>query len=169
MYGVLLGGWTIGLYVIQLLWENIQVIILTYRSYVFWYISITGIVSFLFCYRLGPPTNKRSKNIIKWLLQLMSLIMIYFSSRYEEATAAIIILTMVIYYFPRSLWYKCRGIWLRKFPPKRRFLTNEEYYEEGVRETTKALSELRKYASSPECKQWRVSQMQLVSIFSKLR
>ncbi|KAM7347078.1 nuclear envelope integral membrane protein-like [Cochliomyia hominivorax] len=156
MYGVLIGGWTIGLYVIQMLWENLQVIVLTYRTYVFWYIFITGIVSFFFCYRWGPPTNKRSKNIIKWLLQLMSLIMIYFSSRYEEATAAIIIVTIILHYFPRSLWYKGRALWLRKFPPKRRFLTNEEYYEQGVRETTKALDELRKYASSPDCNQWRV-------------
>ncbi|KAI8126820.1 Nuclear envelope integral membrane protein 1 [Lucilia cuprina] len=156
MYGVLIGGWTIGLYVIQMLWENLQVIILTYRTYVFWYIFVTGVVSFFFCYRWGPPTNQRSKNIIKWLLQLMSLIMIYFSSRYEEATAAIIILTIILHYFPRSLWYKGRAFWLRKFPPKRRFLTNEEYYEQGVRETTKALDELRSFASSPDCNQWRV-------------
>ncbi|XP_073835400.1 nuclear envelope integral membrane protein [Musca autumnalis] len=156
MYGVLIGGWTIGLYVIQMLWENLQVIIVTYRTYVFWYILITGVVSFFFCYRWGPPTNKRSKNIIKWLLQLMSLLLIYLSSYYEEATAAIIIITIVLHYFPRSLWYKCRALWLRKFPPKRRLLTNEEYYEQGVRETTKALEELRKYACSPNCNQWRV-------------
>ncbi|XP_005188595.2 nuclear envelope integral membrane protein [Musca domestica] len=156
MYGVLIGGWTIGLYVIQMLWENLQVIIVTYRTYVFWYILITGVVSFFFCYRWGPPTNKRSKNIIKWLLQLMSLLLIYLSSYYEEATAAIIIITIVLHYFPRSFWYKCRALWLRKFPPKRRLLTNEEYYEQGVRETTKALEELRQFASSPNCNQWRV-------------
>lgn len=159
MYGVLIGGWTIGLYVIQMLWDNLQLIVLTYRTYVFWYICITGIVSFFFCYRWGPPTNKRSKNIIKWLLQLMSLVLIYLSSRYEEATAAIIIITLVLYYFPRSLWYKGRALWLSKFPPQRKFLTNEEYYEQGVKETTKALEELRKFAGSPDCNQWRVSKV----------
>ncbi|XP_013105268.2 nuclear envelope integral membrane protein [Stomoxys calcitrans] len=156
MYGVLIGGWTIGLYVIQMLWENLQVIIVTYRTYVFWYILVTGIVSFFFCYRWGPPTNKRSKNIVKWLLQLMSLVLIYLSSHYEEATAAFIIIAIIIHYFPRSLWYKGRAFWLRKFPPKRRLLTSEEYYEQGVRETTKSLEELRKFASSPECRHWRL-------------
>ncbi|GBP97577.1 Nuclear envelope integral membrane protein 1 [Eumeta japonica] len=55
-----------------------------------------------------------------------------------------------------NLRSKVRSFWLCKFPPKRRYLTNEEYYEQGVRETTKALSELRKFASSPDCKQWKV-------------
>ncbi|XP_075154760.1 nuclear envelope integral membrane protein-like [Haematobia irritans] len=156
MYGVLIGGWTIGLYVIQMLWENLQVIIVTYRTYVFWYILITGMISFFFCYRWGPPTNKRSKNIVKWLLQLMSLILIYLSSHYEEATAAFIIIAIIIHYFPRTLWYRARALWLSKFPPKRRLLTNEEYYEQGVRETTKGLEELRKFANSPDCNQWRL-------------
>lgn len=157
MYGVLIGGWTIGIYIIQLLWENLQLIVVTYRTYVFWYILVTGIVSFFFCYRLGPPQNKRSKNIIKWLLQLMALGLIYFSSHFEEASAAFIILTILYQYFPRSVLYKLRAFYMRRFPPKRRLLTNEEYYEEGVRETTKALDELRKYASSPDCKQWKVN------------
>lgn len=43
----------------------------------------------------------------------------------------------------------------RHFPPKRRLLTNEEYYEQGARETTKALAELRRYCSSPESQPWR--------------
>lgn len=44
---------------------------------------------------------------------------------------------------------------LRKFPPKRKLLSSEEYYEQGVRETTKALEDLKKYCSSPESKPWR--------------
>ena len=156
MYGVLIGGWTIGLYVIQLLWENLQLIVLTYRTYVFYYIIVTGLISFFFCYRLGPPKNKRSKNIIKWILQLMALLLVYCSSYFEEASAAIIILTLVLYYFPHSVWYKLRAVYLQKFPPHRRLITSEEFYEQGVRETTKALEELRSFASSPDCKQWKV-------------
>lgn len=156
MYGVLIGGWTIGIYIIQRLWENVQLILMTYQSYVFWYILITGTISFVFCYRLGPPKNKRSKNLIKWGLQLIALLLIYFSSQFEEASVAFIILTFVTHYFPRSWLWRVRLAYLKRFPPKVRLLTNEEYYEQGVKETTKALNELRNYCSSPECKQWKV-------------
>lgn len=43
----------------------------------------------------------------------------------------------------------------RKFPPKVRLLSNDEYYQQGVRETSKALAELREYCSSPKCNQWK--------------
>ncbi|KAI9590045.1 nuclear envelope integral membrane protein 1-like [Glossina fuscipes] len=156
MYGILIGGWTVGLWMIQLLWEHMQVIMVTYRTYVFWYIMITGSISFIVCYRWGPPTNQRSKNIIKWLLQLASLTMIYFSSFYEEATSVFIITVVASKCFPKSLWYKCRSYWLRKFPPKVRLLTLEEFDEQGVIETNKALEDLRKYAASPDCNQWKM-------------
>uniref|UniRef100_A0A1A9UYJ5 Nuclear envelope integral membrane protein 1 n=1 Tax=Glossina austeni TaxID=7395 RepID=A0A1A9UYJ5_GLOAU len=153
MYGILIGGWTIGLWMIQLLWVHMQVIIVTY---VFWYIMITGSISFIVCYRWGPPTNQRSKNIIKWLLQLTSLSMIYFTSVYEEASSAIILVVVASKCFPQSRWYKCRSYWLRKFRRKIRLLTIEEFGAQGVLETTKALENLRKYASSPDCKQWKM-------------
>ncbi|XP_037884631.1 LOW QUALITY PROTEIN: nuclear envelope integral membrane protein 1a-like [Glossina fuscipes] len=154
MYGILIGGWTVGLWMIQLLWMHMPVIIVTYRIYVFWYIMITGSISFIVCYRWAPPINQRSKNITKWLLQLASLTMIYFSSFYEEATSAIIITVVASKCFPKSLWYKCRSYRLRKFPPKIRLLTLDEFYEQGVFETKKALEDLRKYAARPDCKQW---------------
>uniref|UniRef100_A0A1B0A594 Nuclear envelope integral membrane protein 1 n=1 Tax=Glossina pallidipes TaxID=7398 RepID=A0A1B0A594_GLOPL len=156
MYGILIGGWTIGLWMIQLLWVHMQVIIVSYRAYVFWYIMITGSISFIVCYRWGPPTNQRSKNIIKWLLQLTSLSVIYFSSFYEEATSVIILVAVASKCFPQSLWYKCRFYWLRIFPPKIRLLTIEEFEAQGVLETTKALEDLRKFASSPDCRQWKM-------------
>ncbi|XP_061401071.1 nuclear envelope integral membrane protein-like [Musca vetustissima] len=103
MYGVLIGGWTVGIYVIRMLWDNIQMIMMTYHNYVCWYIIITGLISFFLCYRWGPPKNRRSKNIIKWLLQLMSLALIYFSSNFKEAIIAVILMTIILYYFPRVL------------------------------------------------------------------
>lgn len=39
-------GWTIGVYILQLLWENIRVILTTYQKYVGWYILLTGLLSF---------------------------------------------------------------------------------------------------------------------------
>ncbi|XP_055541490.1 nuclear envelope integral membrane protein [Wyeomyia smithii] len=154
MYGVMLGGWTLGIYFAQLLFDNVRLIFVTYQVYVFWYILITGFISFVICYRLGPPKNQRSKNLIKWSLQLAALAAIFFSSAYREATTGFCIGIAICYYFPRSILLKVRSFYRRRFPPKKRFLTNEEYYEQGVRETTKALEELRAYCSSPQCKQW---------------
>lgn len=155
----MLGGWAIGFYLIQLIWDNVQVILITYKTYVFWYIVSTGLISFIFCYRWGPPANNRSKNIIKWLMQIVALATIYFCSFYEEASAAIIMLTILFYYFPRSIFRYLRTLWYRRFPPKPRLISMAEYYEQGVRETNKALDELRTYVSSPECKQWKVSKI----------
>lgn len=43
----------------------------------------------------------------------------------------------------------------RRFPPTASLLSNEEYYQQGVKETCKALEELREYCSSPKCNQWK--------------
>jgi hypothetical protein len=71
MYGFLIGGWTVGIYFLQLIWENFRLIIMQYQDYVLSYIVVTGLVSFVVCYRLGPVTNHRSKNLIKWALQVL--------------------------------------------------------------------------------------------------
>ncbi|KAG6453602.1 nuclear envelope integral membrane protein 1 isoform X2 [Manduca sexta] len=155
-YGILIGGWTVGVYIFQQIWENIRSLMVSYQTYMFWYTLIVSFVSFVVCYRIGPPRNQRSKNLVMWTLQMVGVLMILFSSEYQEAAAAIIITTLVAKYFPESLQYKILGYWRRKFPPKQRFLTNEEYYEEGARETKKALENLRKYCSSPDCAQWSI-------------
>lgn len=41
------------------------------------------------------------------------------------------------------------------FPIKRKLLTEDEYRKEGIRETNKALYELREYCSSPNCNPWK--------------
>nr|XP_019559888.2 nuclear envelope integral membrane protein 1 [Aedes albopictus] len=154
MYGVMLGGWTLGIYFAQMLMDNLRLIFVTYQVYVFWYILTTGFISFIICYRMGPPKNQRSKDLIKWSLQLAALGAVFFSSAYRDATTGICIAMLLSYYFPKSILLRIRSVYRRRFPPKRRLLTNEEYYEQGVRETTKALEELRAYCSSPNCKQW---------------
>lgn len=77
MYGVLVGGWSLGLYFAQLLWDNFQLILMNYQIYALYYILITGFISFVVCYRYGPPQNQRSKDCIKWGLQVND---IYFRS-----------------------------------------------------------------------------------------
>ncbi|KAL0882625.1 hypothetical protein ABMA27_001061 [Loxostege sticticalis] len=155
-YGILIGGWTVGVYVFQQVWENLRTIIASYQTYMFWYTLVVSFVSFLVCYRIGPPRNERSKNIVMWTLQGVGMMTVFFSSDYREASSAVIVVSLTVKHFPQSLVRIVRGYWLRKFPPKRRLLTNEEYYEEGARETKKALEDLRKHCASPDCAQWSI-------------
>ncbi|KAM7350666.1 nuclear envelope integral membrane protein-like [Cochliomyia hominivorax] len=146
MYGVLIGGWTVGFYIIRMLWDNLQMIMMTYRNYVCWYIIITGIISFFFCYRWGPPKNRRSKNIIKWLLQLMSLGLIYFSSNFKEASIAIMLMTIILYYFPKVL----KNIMSLRTRSSKEYINQKK--DTGAKKSTTGAKELR-----DDCQQWRVN------------
>ncbi|XP_049869957.1 nuclear envelope integral membrane protein 1 isoform X2 [Pectinophora gossypiella] len=155
-YGILIGGWTVGVYLLQQVWDNIRSIVLAHQTYTFWYTIVVSFISFLVCYRIGPPKNQRSKNLVMWTLQAIGVLMIFFSSEYQEASAAVIVSSLIAKYFPESLLRKIQGYWRRRFPPKMRLLTSEEYYEQGARETKVALDNLRKYCSSPDCAQWNI-------------
>ncbi|XP_049827271.1 nuclear envelope integral membrane protein 1a isoform X2 [Schistocerca gregaria] len=85
----------------------------------------------------------------------MGLWLIYSSTCYQEAAVALMLTVIMCYNFP-SVWIsKLQAAWKRRFPPKLKLLSEEEYYEQGVRETKKALEELRGYCSSPECDTWK--------------
>lgn len=156
MYGVLIGGWTIGLYILKQLSDNIRVILITYREYVLWYLVITGLISFFVCYRIGPPRNPRSQNIIMWVLQAVGSAIVYFSSWHTSACIVLLMLVCSAHYCPNSVLQYVRSFYKRRFPPKRRLLTQEEYYEQAVNETARSLAELRDYVNSPNCRQWSV-------------
>lgn len=157
MYGVLASGWSLVAYFGHILFDNIQHILISYQKYVVVYILAASAISFAVCYYKGPPSNKRSKDLIKWALQVLGLISIYFSSEFREATIGIIIGSVFVYFFPLEIFGGVRRYWLRKFPPKRKLLTKDEFEDEGRIETEKALKELREYVKSPKCKdQWKL-------------
>ena len=41
------------------------------------------------------------------------------------------------------------------FPERRKLLTEDQYRKEGIRETKKALNELKEYCASPKCNPWK--------------
>ncbi|CAH1109568.1 unnamed protein product [Psylliodes chrysocephalus] len=131
MYGVLGMGWTLVIYIGHLIWDNVQVILTEYKFYVLWYMVITGFVSFI------------------WLCSIFN------SSNYQEAAMAQIVILLISYNLPQKWKTAPKTYWKKRFPPKVRLLNNEEFYQEGVRETAKALDSLRQYCSSPECNQWK--------------
>ncbi|CAH1407213.1 unnamed protein product [Nezara viridula] len=156
MYSFLVGGWTIGLYLFQFLWDNIRTIALEYQSYVFYYIIATGVISFIICYRIGPVSDPRSINIIKWLMQAVGLGLIFMSSDFKEATLAFDMLLLVCYVLPFQSFLRFSKKCFRWYRPKPRpLLSEDEFHHQGVIETEKALEELRGYCSSPECNQWK--------------
>lgn len=158
MYGVLVTGWSLTAYLGQVIFDNIQPILISYQKYVALYVLIASAISFAVCYYKGPPKNVRSTNLIKWGLQLLGLIMIFFCSDLREATIGIMIASIVLYYAPLDFLGGVRRWWRRKFPPKRKLLTQEEYEEQGRIETEKELAKLRDYLRSPKCKEpWKIA------------
>ncbi|KOB66200.1 Uncharacterized protein OBRU01_21596, partial [Operophtera brumata] len=114
-------GWTVGVYLVQQMWENIRNIVTSYQAYAFWYTLIVAFISFL----------------------SIGVLMIFFSSEYQEASAGVVVASLTAKYFPRALTHRIQGYC-------------EEYYEEGARETKTALENLRKHCASPDCAQWSI-------------
>lgn len=158
MYGILATGWGLAAYIGNILFENIQPILMTYSHIVIAYILVTSCLSFGICYYKGPPKKEKSKNLIKWTLQIAGLVLVYFSSEFKEASIGAIIISIFLYnlrYFPLGIFNRCRKFYQRKFPKPRKLLTKEEFEEQGRIETEKALAELREFLKSPKCKnQW---------------
>ncbi|KAJ8953007.1 hypothetical protein NQ318_015369 [Aromia moschata] len=138
MYGVIGCGWTIVIYVLQILWENMRTIISSYMLYVTWYIVITGLMSFILCYRWGPVENPRTKNLIKWVLQATGLLAIFYSSYFQEAAMGQIVILLISHNLPKKMDSSTKNLL-------------------GVRETTKALDDLRQHCLSPQCNQWKTA------------
>nr|CAD7203325.1 unnamed protein product [Timema douglasi] len=103
LYGLALGCSTLGIFVFHSIWLYVHSIIFEYSNQVLTYILVTGLVSFVMCYRMGPPTDPRSRNIIKWTIQALSLALMFYSSFFKELVSAIMILTAVLHYFPPGL------------------------------------------------------------------
>ncbi|XP_065210293.1 nuclear envelope integral membrane protein [Planococcus citri] len=155
MYGMAIGGWTLSVYFLQYLLENVKMIILDYYQYVFGYIGISGLISFAICYRLGPLTNPRSKKLIQWSLQGAGLLLIFYSSYMYELTYPIDLILLLSRITPFSFFFTAAKYLKSKlFRPRVKLLTKKEFAEQGRKETIKALEELRGYCSSPECKPW---------------
>ncbi|KAL1376866.1 hypothetical protein pipiens_016637 [Culex pipiens pipiens] len=56
-----------------------------------------------------------------------------FYSAYREATTGFCIALFICCYFPRTLLTRVCSLYRRRFPPKRRLLTVEEFNEPGAR------------------------------------
>ncbi|GAA6092155.1 nuclear envelope integral membrane protein 1 [Tachysurus ichikawai] len=165
-YLLLVGGWSFSLYVIQLVFKNLQLILKEHWHLALGYTAVVGFVSFAVCYRHGPLVEERSINILSWTLQIFGMLLIYAGIQVQQVALAI----MVAAFCARNLEYPVTIAFTlyEKLKPKlcwnlepRRLLTEEEYQKQAEVETQKALEELRKQCSSPDFNTWKtVSRLQ---------
>ncbi|XP_068935999.1 nuclear envelope integral membrane protein 1 isoform X2 [Petaurus breviceps papuanus] len=159
VYIILVGGWSFSLYLIQLVFRNLQEICRFYWQYLLGYVLIVGFMSFAVCYKYGPLENERSINLLTWALQLTGLWLMYCGVQIRQIAFALIIVA----FCTKNLEYPVQWIYAtyrkvyktaeKPVPP--RLLTEEEYRIQGELETRKALEELRGYCSSPEFSAWK--------------
>ncbi|XP_072553141.1 nuclear envelope integral membrane protein 1 [Salminus brasiliensis] len=165
-YVLMVGGWSFALYIIQLVFKNLQIILKEHWHLAVAYVAVVGFISFAVCYRHGPLVEERSINILSWTLQLFGLLLIYAGIQVQQVALAIMVaafcsknleypVTMAL-----TLYQKLKPK-LRWKPEPRRLLTEEEYQKQAEEETQKALEELRMYCSSPDFNTWKtVSRLQ---------
>ncbi|XP_042638142.1 nuclear envelope integral membrane protein 1 [Orycteropus afer afer] len=159
IYVILVGGWSFSLYLIQLVFRNLQEIWRCYWQYLLSYVFIVGFLSFAVCYKYGPLENERSINLLTWTLQLMGLCLMYSGIQIPHIAFGIIIIALCT----KNLEYPVQWLYItyRKMykatekPVPPRLLTEEEYRLQGEVETRKALQELREHCKSPDCSAWK--------------
>ncbi|KAF6120611.1 nuclear envelope integral membrane protein 1 [Phyllostomus discolor] len=159
IYIILVGGWSFSLYLIQLVFKNLQEIWRCYWQYLLSYVVTVGFMSFAVCYKYGPLENERSINLLTWTLQLIGLCFMYLGIQIPHIALAIVIIALCtknVEYPLRWLYITYRKMYkaTEKIAPPR-LLTEEEYRIQGEVETRKALEELREYCNSPDCSAWK--------------
>ena len=150
-------GWSLALYLLQYVLENLRQHLIRYRAYVLGYLAVSGLLSFAICYWYGPVKDRRSQTLIKWFLQLVGLGCVYMSSSMSEASMALVLLLIGWQALPASVGVRLRAALRRRLfrPRPRKLLTEQEYLEQSSVATRRALQELREYCRSPECDAWR--------------
>ncbi|XP_034934243.1 nuclear envelope integral membrane protein 1a [Chelonus insularis] len=156
MYLIAGTGWLMSTWLARIVCDNVQMILMQYREYVIGYFLLSSLISFLICYRIGPVTNTRTKQIIQWFLQVSGMVMIYFSSYFREASIGLCILCILIYNFPTVMYHRSKNYWRKMFPKRQKLLTEDEYRIQTMIETSKALGGLQAYCSSPESNPWKI-------------
>ncbi|XP_054272480.1 nuclear envelope integral membrane protein-like [Macrosteles quadrilineatus] len=102
--GLLAGGSTVIIYCFQAFVNNIYLLAQTHRKIVYGYLIVVGLISLTVCYRFGPITNQRSKNILQWSLQAFSILLVFYSSHNQKLTFLSCLSTMLFYKIPMFKW-----------------------------------------------------------------
>ena len=97
--------YSFSLYLMTKTWYNIKEYLTEqYFHLVVGYVLIAGLISFGVIYRMGPPSDHRTLNLITWSMQLVALVMIFVSSYHQTASTALII--MIVSWAAIPSWIK---------------------------------------------------------------
>ncbi|CAL2045881.1 unnamed protein product [Caenorhabditis brenneri] len=161
---ILIGGWSVSLYMLHFAWTNFQSIMLEYQKYVIGYFAAVLLISMAVCYKRGPPTDARSHDIAQWTLQLIALVLIYFSVQMIEVSFGTIF-ALILQQIGRGFLFsgigryfsELRTFWRKYFPKKRPFLNEEEYDDIGRRTTKEQLEQLKEYCKKEGNHPWKIA------------
>ncbi|NWI26514.1 NEMP1 protein, partial [Sula dactylatra] len=158
VYLLLVGGWSFSLYLLQLIFKNLREICKSYWQYLLGYLLLVGFVSFGVCYRYGPLENKRSINLLSWVLQLLGLLLMYAGIQIHPIALVLVVIAICTKNLDYPLqWAFAAYRRVQSARPRPiSLLTEEEYRVQGEVETRKALEELRSYCKSPDFSAWTV-------------
>uniref|UniRef100_H2YX63 Nuclear envelope integral membrane protein 1 n=1 Tax=Ciona savignyi TaxID=51511 RepID=H2YX63_CIOSA len=169
-YATLIGGWSVCAWLFAKMQNNLLEIVKEHYYFALGYVLIAGFASFAVCYKRGPVSDPRSQHIIQWMIQLVSLLLVYNGSQLPKVSITImssmlvteackVIVVQNIYFniirMLKKISFFQRIIGKYGDPPPRKLLTQDEYYKQGQIETEKALAELRNYCQSPQCSPWK--------------
>ncbi|XP_022535819.2 nuclear envelope integral membrane protein 2 [Astyanax mexicanus] len=151
---------------IQKLMNNGEEIMKLYWKELLGYLLLSGFISFVFCYKLGPITNKRTLNLMTWLLQAVAGVVACHGVTYGPISWMLLatllsfkvlplVLAILVGIWRQTCWLlSALGLLRSRKRPKTRLLTEEEYREQGERHTKASLEELRKYCNNPGFPAW---------------
>merc|ERR1719228_1810972 len=120
------------------------------------YVLITGIISFAIIYRMGPPSNPRTINLIQWAMQFVALVMVVMSSYHQAASLLLSLALLTWSSIPASLKSGVNTQIRKKlWKPQVKLLSEDEYNTQAHEETRKALQQLKEYCRSPDSNPWK--------------
>jgi len=149
--------YSLSIYFITSTWYNFKEYMTEqYYPWVLGYGVGVSLLSFAIIYRMGPPSNPRTLNLIQWTMQGASLVVIVLSSHHQVASLSLALFLLIWSLIPSSI-KSAANTKIRRtfFRPKVKLLSEEEYISQGNEETRKALDQLRAFCKSPESKPWK--------------
>ncbi|XP_026708410.1 nuclear envelope integral membrane protein 2 isoform X4 [Athene cunicularia] len=154
------------LYFIYCFKENMQWLWLEHRNYLLGYLLAVGGTSFATCYQHGPLTTELSITLFSWMLQLTAFVLMYCGVTIPQVAYAVIAASLC----SKGLCYPLGaashiGRKIKNYFKSKKllfkYLTEEEYREQGETETIRALEELRSFCRNPDFPSWlAVSKLQ---------
>ena len=82
-------------------------------KYVIAYVTCAGLLSFAVLYRMSPPSDQRSLNLIQWTIQLVGVACIYLACPLQEVGVVFVITVLILYNMSNwSVVCGCVGVWV---------------------------------------------------------